>query len=278
MPERAQLDHTVINVQFDMDRAQGLFTDLGFSLTDRGYHSLGSINHLMIFGTDYMELIALPPGAENPRKDIAEAPVGINGLVFKTPNVDDTFAHMQSLGMAGDPPRAFTRPVELPGGAKDAAFRTVAVAQGTFPGGRVYYCEHATPELVWRPEWQNHANGALAMPEFVIASTDHEGEAEKFSKLLHSEVTGTGGSLAVPIAGARITVMTPDAYAARYGEAASAMAGRSSVFGALVIKTDNLNKIRDIVAGMDNPVPMIDDGRRVIVRQPDFDTVLEFVV
>jgi hypothetical protein len=29
---------------------------------------------------------------------------------------------------------------------------------------------------------------------------------------------------------------------------------------------------------MDNPVPMIDDGRRVIVRQPDFDTVLEFVV
>ena len=278
MPERAQLDHTVINVQFDMDRAEGLFRDLGFSLTDRGFRSLGSMNHLMIFGTDYMELIALPPGAENPRKDIADAPVGINGLVFKTPNVDDTFAHMQSLGMAGDPPKAFTRPVELPGGAQDAAFRTVAVAQGTFPGGRVYYCEHNTPELVWRPEWQSHANGALAMPEFVVASTDHRGEAEKFASLLHSEITGTQGSLAVPISSARITVMTPDAYGTRYGDLASDMAGRSSIFGALVVKTDSLNKIRDIVAAMDKPVPIIDDGSRVIVRQPDFDTVLEFIV
>ena len=136
MAEQAQLDHTVINVQFDMDRAEGLFTGLGFSLTPRGYHSLGSINHLMMFGTDYMELIGLPPGAENPRKDIAEAPLGINGLVFKTKDVDETFAHLQSLDMAGDPPKAFTRPVELPGGAKDAAFRTVAVRSGSFPGGR----------------------------------------------------------------------------------------------------------------------------------------------
>ena len=54
MAEVAQLDHTVINVQFDMDRAEGLFRDLGFTLTPRGYHSLGSIKHLMMFGTDYL--------------------------------------------------------------------------------------------------------------------------------------------------------------------------------------------------------------------------------
>ncbi|MFP6747559.1 MAG: VOC family protein, partial [Alphaproteobacteria bacterium] len=98
----AQLDHTVINVRFDMDRAEGLFRDLGFTLTPRGYHSLGSINHLMMFATDYMELIGLPPGAENPRRDIAEVPLGINGLVFKTTDADATFAHLQSLDMAGD--------------------------------------------------------------------------------------------------------------------------------------------------------------------------------
>ncbi len=67
MAERAQLDHTVINVRFDMDRAEGLFRNLGFFLTERGYHSLGSINHLMMFGTDYLELIGLPAGMENPR-------------------------------------------------------------------------------------------------------------------------------------------------------------------------------------------------------------------
>ena len=278
MAEQARLDHTVINVQFDMDRAQGLFGGLGFSLTERGYHSLGSINHLMMFTTDYLELIGLPPGMENPRADVAEAPLGINGLVFKTSDVDETFSHLQSLDMAGDPPKAFTRPVKLPEGEADAAFRTVAVRPGIFPGGRVYYCEHGTPELVWRPEWQSHGNGALAMPEFVIASTDHEREAEDFARLLHSTVDGAGDSLGVAFAGGQISVMTPDAYGARYGDLASPMAGRPSIFGALVFRTDSLDKIRGSVAGMANPVPMIDEADRVVVRQPNFDSVLEFIL
>ena len=48
------LDHVVINVKDDMDLAQLVFSNLGFTLTPRGYHTLGSINHLMMFGSDYM--------------------------------------------------------------------------------------------------------------------------------------------------------------------------------------------------------------------------------
>ncbi len=43
------LDHLVINTLFDMDRAAALMAELGFTVTPRGYHSLGSINHLMMF-------------------------------------------------------------------------------------------------------------------------------------------------------------------------------------------------------------------------------------
>ena len=271
MADLAQLDHTVINVQFEMDRAQGLFDALGFALTPRGYHSLGSINHLMMFGTDYMELIGLPRGAENPRKDIAEVPLGINGLVFKTSDADATYAHMQDMGIAGEPPKSFTRPVELSDGTKDASFRTVAVRPGVFPGGRVYYCEHHTPELVWRPEWQSHGNGALAMPEFVIASHNHTREAETFAKLLHADVGGAGDHLTVAFNGGQLCLMSPGAYGKRYGAVASPMAGRQSIFGALVIRTDSLDKIRKVVT------PAIDDGARVVVREGTFDAVLEFV-
>ncbi|MDP6871996.1 MAG: VOC family protein [Alphaproteobacteria bacterium] len=271
MAEPAQLDHTVINVKFEMDKAQGLFGDLGFFLTERGYHTLGSINHLMMFGTDYLELLGLPPGAENPRPDIAEAPVGINGLVFKTSDADETFAHLQALDMAGDPPKSFSRPVALPDGEQDAAFRTVTVRAGVFPGGRVYFCEHHTPELVWRPEWQSHRNGAQAIPEFVVASNDHAREAEDFAKLLHSEVSGSGESLSVAITGSKITVMSPAAYGERYGALASPMAGRSSIFGALVFRTDSLDKIRAAASNT------IDEPGRVVVREASFDSVLEFV-
>ena len=133
-----RLDHTVINVGFEMDRAQDRYGKLGFQLTERGYHSLGSINHLMMFGTDYLELIGLPPGTENGRADIAEAPYGFNGLVFKSDNVDETHAHLQSLGLAGDPPKAFTRPVKLPEGEYAASFRTVQVKAGVFPGETLF--------------------------------------------------------------------------------------------------------------------------------------------
>jgi len=271
MAEIAQLDHTVINVQFDMDRAEGLFRDLGFTLTPRGYHSLGSINHLMMFRTDYLELIGLPPGMENPRKDIAEAPLGINGLVFKATNVDETFAHMKDLGFDGDPPKAFTRPVELPDGVKDAAFRTVAVRSDVFPGGRVYYCEHRTPELVWRPEWQSHGNGASSMPEFVIVSNDHEQEASDFGRLLNSDVSGSSGCLAVTYQEGQLTLMSPASYTERYGAVASPMNGRNSIFGALVFRTDSLDKARA------SGTPAIDEANRVVFREGNFDSVLEFI-
>ena len=62
-----------------------------------------------------------------------------------------TFAQLRALDMAGDPPHAFSRPVDLPGGKVEATFRTVTVRQDVFPAGQVYFCEHGTPELVWRP-------------------------------------------------------------------------------------------------------------------------------
>ena len=66
----ATLDHVVINARNDMDHAADVYTRLGFSLTERGYHSLGSMNHLAMFGTDYLELIGVPKGATTGRMDL----------------------------------------------------------------------------------------------------------------------------------------------------------------------------------------------------------------
>ncbi len=278
MAELVQLDHTVINVRYQMDAAAERFSTLGFHLTERGYHTLGSINHLMMFGTDYLELIGLPAdaqGSQSGRPDIENAPLGINGLVFKTTDVDEMHAHLQAIGMAGDPPKSFSRPVKLPEGTSDACFRTVHVRHDAFPGGRVYFCEHGTPELVWRPEWQVHANGALAMPEFVIASGDHEREANNMATLLRATVAGTGDQLSVPLAGAAISFITPDAYRARYGDLATSMTERSSIFGALVMRVKDLDSVRQIAQA--GGVPTIDEAKRVVVREDQFDSVLEFV-
>ena len=52
MLDNLNLDHIAINVKENMDEAYKFFSELGFTLTPRGYHSLGSINHSMVFKND----------------------------------------------------------------------------------------------------------------------------------------------------------------------------------------------------------------------------------
>jgi hypothetical protein len=276
MAARARLDHTVINAGFEMDRAQQRFARLGFALTERGHHTLGSINHLMMFGSDYLELIGLPAGRPHTRPDIAHAPKGINGLVFKTADVDASYAHLQALGMAGEPPKSFSRPVRLAEGTFDARFRTVHLRADVFPGGRVYFCQHLTPELVWRPEWQRHANGAQAMPEFVVVAVDQAGQADAFARLLRAEAVGDGRAAGIAFDGGKVSVLTPAAYAERYGPLASGMGGRAAIFGAIVLRTGSLDAVREMLDRVDD-VPSLDEPARVVLREPAFDAVLEFV-
>ena len=87
MPIYERLDHAVINVKYDMDGAVQLFKKLGFSMTPRGFHSHGSMNHLMVFENDYLELIGIPEGKMIERQDLMDAPVGTNGIVFKTRSI-----------------------------------------------------------------------------------------------------------------------------------------------------------------------------------------------
>ena len=97
----ATLDHVVINARDDMDRAADIYRRLGFTLTERGYHSLGSINHLAMFGTDYLELIAVPKGATTGRMDLLTFPFGLNGLVFGSEDSTVTYAVARQGRRAG---------------------------------------------------------------------------------------------------------------------------------------------------------------------------------
>lgn len=275
MTEGAPLDHAVINVKYEMDRAVPLFEGLGFTMTPRGYHSMGSMNHLMIFGSDYLELIGLPEGIEKPRPEIAESPLGINGLVFKTDDVDATYAHLDGLGLAGDAPMSFTRPVTLGGEEQTARFRTVKVRPGVFEAGRVYFCEHGTPELVWRPEWSTHANGAVAIAEFVVVATELEAEAARYGDVAGAaDIMGGAAEQVIALPGARLSVLSPARYAERFGEMALALGHRSSMFGAITLATGDLAAATRAVEN--SGLTSRTEAGRVVVGVSDFDSLIEF--
>ena len=142
-----ELDHIAINVKDKMDEAYSLFSEIGFKLSPRGYHSLGSINHSMVFENNYLELIGHPKGKPIKRPELKNADIGINGLVFKSNNVENTYNHLLSINYNDAPPRKFDRPVLIKEIEQKAVFETVSVNANVFKAGRVYFCNHITHNL-----------------------------------------------------------------------------------------------------------------------------------
>jgi catechol 2,3-dioxygenase-like lactoylglutathione lyase family enzyme len=68
-PHVQGIDHVVVLVR-DLDKAQRAYQRMGFTLTPRGHHTLGSQNHCLMFGRDYVELLAVPRPSPAARKSL----------------------------------------------------------------------------------------------------------------------------------------------------------------------------------------------------------------
>ena len=236
------IDHVVINARDRLDEAAATYRRLGFALTPRGHHTLGSSNNLAILGTDYLELLGVVPGVGN-RTDVLDWPAGLNGLVFKSFDGDATFAALQDADVPVLPPQEFSRPVEMPGGARDAAFRTVRLERDAVRAGRVFFCHHLTPELVWHDAWRRHPNGSLGILRAVVCATDPAALGGLFARMFDADsVRQTANGYTLSAALARIDVVTPAALEAEFGAAAAAAAGRDQFMAALTLRTLSLDR------------------------------------
>ena len=200
------LDHVVINTLRNMDAASDVFTALGFTLTPRGYHTLGSINHLMMTPGAYLELVGVPETGLQ-RQDVLDSPFGLNGLVIRTDDPDADYARLTGQGFPAMPPSEFSRPVTIDGQTQDARFRTVRFPLDTFAGGRVYFCQHLTPELVWRDEWLGHPNGFCGIDRFMIESPDAMQAAAIYASAFDSRSGPTAAGWQVPLDDAEIALV-----------------------------------------------------------------------
>jgi hypothetical protein len=274
----ATLDHVVINARDDMDRAADVYRRLGFTLTERGYHSLGSMNHLAMFGTDYLELIAIPKGATSGRLGLLDYAFGLNGLVFGTEDSAATYAALHQAGVPIDPPVEFTRPVKVDGQMRDARFRTVRMKAGIVPYGRVYYCHHFTRDLVWRDEWRQHDNGAVAVARANIVEPDPRKSAKLYADMFGTEaVRPIEGGRAVIVGNSRFDILTAAALGAQVGtDAMPDAAGRPAYMAGLAFRTTSL--ARAAAALRQGSIPFVErDGRLVVAAREAINAVIEFV-
>jgi len=205
----AAFDHLVVNAGKRLDAAETCYRGLGFVLTPRSYHTLGSINHCAVFGTDYLELVGVDTQAKEVRAELLRYPDGLNGIVFATDDAAGLYARLAAAGAPVEPPADFSRPVMLADGAHEARFRTMRVKAEAAPYGRVYFCQHFTPELVWREEWRRHPNGASGIARAVILTPEPERTAALYRQLFGDEaVARIADGLSLSLAPARLDMVT----------------------------------------------------------------------
>lgn len=267
-------DHFVINTQDRLDDAADTFSKLGFQLTPRGYHSMGSANNLAIFGGNYLELIGVPPAGRESQQELLRSPVGLNGLVFGTDVSLDVAAAAKVAGVALLPAREFTRPVELADGtSEDASFRVVPLDGIGY--GRVYFCHHFTRHLVWRNEWRRHRNGVVDVARAVIVSDQPDRTMQPYLQLFGADLVRQipGGVRLVVGLGSLDVVIEAEA-AAQFGEALPKADGRLTYMAALTFRTGSLDRARTAIGDAAANGPR---GDLLVPAGKAFGAALEFV-
>jgi catechol 2,3-dioxygenase-like lactoylglutathione lyase family enzyme len=176
------IDHVVVLVR-DLDKAQQAYARMGFTLTPRGFHTLGSQNHCLMFGADYVELLAVPKAhpAMQHFTDFLAKGEGLGAIALATDDAGGLHASLAADGIAADAPLDFSRQVE---GLGDARFRIVQLPPERSPGCRMFACQHFTRDMVWRTEYQRHANGATQIAAVAVVAEDPEAAAASYGKLL----------------------------------------------------------------------------------------------
>lgn len=273
-----RVDHVVLDTRDRLEEAVRVYRSLGFQLTDRGRHTLGSINHLAVFESDYLELLGFDIAAAAVRADIAQYPVGLNGLVFATPSADCLFHDLKARGVPVQEPVAFSRPVILPDGSHDAKFRVVRLQQDAVSFGRLYFCQHLTPDLVWRPEWRKHPNGAVGIARVSIAVRDPGVSADLFIRMFGREIMrqASAGSLTLAAGTVEIELVATDTLQVQLGDAMPLPSGRSDFIAKLGIRTASLRATSKALRDGGIPFTHPDPGRILIPASAALNVAIEF--
>lgn len=246
------LDHIVVTTR-NLDAASAAWQKLGFTLSPRGTHSahIGSANYTIVFGDDYIELLGILNETAHNQLTVAflKQREGIERAAFTTDDASAGIAELNARGIGGSGPVAFARPVELPGGGhSEARFNIFSWPPEEAPAGlRIFACQHLTPQTVWIPELQRHANGATRLLAVEIVSSDPHAAATMLSRLIDQPVESGDGGYRVASGGTRGDFRFYDAaaFAKRYPDSVRVGTPAEGA-AALVLETDNAAKVRDI--------------------------------
>jgi catechol 2,3-dioxygenase-like lactoylglutathione lyase family enzyme len=255
-PKRG-IDHLVLTVR-DLEAARRTYMRLGFTLTPRAVHPFGTGNSLVQMRGNFLELLTVvDPAKITPaggdvfsfgafNQEFLRRREGFSMLVFESGDAEADRAAFAKAGLRGYQPFRFERKAKLPdGGEATVAFSLAFASDPRIPEAAFFVCQQHAPQYFWKPEYQRHANGAVAVAEVVMVADDPPSLAEFFAGLQGKEaVTQQDGALQVVTARGRITVLPAGAAAERFPGLPLAAAPASPHFVGYRIAVRDLDGLR----------------------------------
>jgi Glyoxalase-like domain len=210
----AGIDHVIVGVR-DLESARRGWARLGFATTLRGRHiGQGTANYCIMFPGDYIELLGVVTADEYAHRlrafldrreglmSVAFAPLG---------GTQEARAALLAHGLHPSEPRALGRELELPEGTAIPRFSLITLPAEETPGLDCFLCGHLTPDLLRRPSWLNHVNGAAGIQAIHALVGETAPLLPAYDRLLGiQQVTTTDALASVQIGRHRILFSTPD--------------------------------------------------------------------
>jgi catechol 2,3-dioxygenase-like lactoylglutathione lyase family enzyme len=225
------IDHLVLAVH-DLAAAQDWYTRLGFTLTPKALHPFGTANSLVQLQGNFLELLMVAdrgviksPAPGNFsfarfNERFLQAREGMSMLVFVSDDARRDQAAFAESGLQTYAPFDFSRLAKLPDGSEvTVGFSLAFVTDTRMPQAAFFVCQQHAPQYFWKAEYQRHPNGAQTVAEIVMVAAEPASLAEHYAKLQpDGTVVHDGAGLSVSTSRGAITVLDPDAYAARFDE------------------------------------------------------------
>ena len=175
------LDHLAHFVP-DLDAAAAVWEKLGFNATPVSVHRVsgkpsGTSNRCGLFEDGYIELLAPTLDTRHAARvrALMTRYCGVHLVCFGTPNAAAEHARLAAHGFEPEPVVKLERKLET---GEAVRFNVVYVPPGKMAEGRVQYCEHVTPQHVWRKEFVN----ALRLRSVYVVADDPEEVAARWGR------------------------------------------------------------------------------------------------
>ena len=258
----------------DLDEAKAQLQRLGFQVSVENVHMnmgadevqrpSGTFNRLSVLALGYLEFLGAR--GETPLADQHRAQLGrYEGLHLMAFNCADVPAEASRLAAEGFTPLEpvdMRRPVQLPDGDHDGHFSVLRVPPGVMAEGRMQWCGHHSPDLVWHESQTTHPNGISALTGVLWVVDDVDEALDRYSRFLRKPAKRLGaGAGSVRLERGMLLF----AESSRAADFAPGLAAPTTPFGgAVFLRADHLDDARAWLNS--NAIPFEDVAGSVLIR------------